>query len=122
MSDSHRMAAGLTLVLALILPGVAVTEARTSDQASDSRVEQSLHKLGRGLTNISTAVFEIPRMTTHAADESGWITASTIGLVKGIWFGVLRAVTGVFEVVTFPLEIPKDYGPLLEPEFVFEGF
>lgn len=121
MHNSRRMGAGLALVFALILPGtVDAIPMRSDHVVIKSRADLSMHKLGRGLANIGTAVFEIPRMTSRTADDYGWWAASTIGLAKGVWYGALRLVTGVFEVVTFPLEIPKDYGPLLEPEFVFE--
>jgi hypothetical protein len=33
----------------------------------------------------------------------------------------VRAVVGVYEIATFPIPLPKGYGPILkDPEFFFE--
>ena len=42
-----------------------------------------------------------------------------IFLAKGIGMTIVRTGAGIYEVVTFPFPIPEDYGPVLEPEFVF---
>jgi len=84
------------------------------------RVDGALHKLGRGLSNIATAPAELLRVPTLVSRKDGYVAGSTVGLVKGVWLVVVRAVTGVYEVVTFPVEVPKGYGPLLHPEFVWE--
>jgi len=119
MRGELKLIVAVGLVLSSALLNAAPVRAELPE--TNTRAELSMRKLGRGLANLVTAVFEIPRKTTQIAEESGWMAGSTIGLAQGVWLGCLRAVTGAFEIITFPLEIPKDYGPLLEPEFVFEG-
>jgi len=33
----------------------------------------------------------------------------------------MRMAVGVYEVVTFPFPLPKDYVPVLEPAFVWQA-
>jgi hypothetical protein len=45
------------------------------------------------------------------------------GTGKGIYKGAMRLGVGVYEVVTFPLDVPANYQPIIYPETVFEdGF
>lgn len=78
-------------------------------------------KLGRGLANIVTCPLEILKGISDANTESGPIAAGTFGVLQGIFNTGLRAVIGVYEVVTFPIPIPRDYSPILtNPEFFLE--
>ena len=93
--------------------------------ASDEGVERerhiqgSLRKLGRGLSNVVTAPLELLRTPTLIGRKEGNLAAISGGVVLGVWRTVARAVTGAFEVVTFYAEIPKDFAPLMQPEFVW---
>jgi putative exosortase-associated protein (TIGR04073 family) len=40
------------------------------------------------------------------------------GIPKGMVKALVRSLAGVYEIVTFPLPVPSDYKPILEPEFV----
>lgn len=78
-----------------------------------------LRKLGRGIANVFTSPLEIPRTIEIVGLRDGWGAGATVGTLQGIWRTVLRLASGVYEVVTFPAEIPKDFAPLMKPEFVF---
>ena len=43
-----------------------------------------------------------------------------VGFFKGIVQGVIRTGSGLWDIVTFPLALPKDYEPLYRPDYVFD--
>ena len=75
-------------------------------------------KLGRGIANIISSPLEIGKSYSEISQERGIIAGSTWGLLKGAQNFIVRSVTGVYEVLTFPIPQPEDYEPLLtDPEF-----
>ena len=77
-----------------------------------------VEKLGRGLANVGTSLFEVPKTMGEVKTEKGIFAGWTWGVLKGIVNTVKRAGVGLYEVVTFPIPYPKDYGPILEdPDF-----
>src|SRR5262245_11111269 len=76
-------------------------------------------KLGRGAANVLTGWVEIPKGVQTEASETNVLSGITVGLAKGLGMGIVRTVTGAYEVVTFPFPAPADYKPVLEPEYVF---
>ncbi len=77
-------------------------------------------KLQRGFLNAAFSPLEISNeMAKEKRDEKafiGWLN----GLGRGSVFAVLRAFSGVYDVVTFPLPAPSGFGPIYEPEFALE--
>lgn len=78
-----------------------------------------LHKLGRGITNVVTSPGELIRQPYYASRQHGAIGGTVIGLVKGVVWTVGRAGSGVYDVVTFPVNNPKGFTSLIKPEFVY---
>ena len=79
-------------------------------------------KLGRGLANLITFPLEIPEQISRVNNSEGPTSAATYGLLKGISMMIVRAAAGVYEIITFPVPIPKDYKPLLtDPEFLLDN-
>ncbi len=80
-------------------------------------------KFGRGVTNLITSPGEIiyqPRKMER--DNNGWI-AWIGGVPKGLLiFFPLRAVVGVYDIVTFFIPYPKHFEPVVQPETLVEGF
>jgi len=87
--------------------------------ASSSYAQDPAKKLGRGLANILTGWIELPKNIYDTSVEDNPLAGLTIGLAKGVGMTIVRTGAGIYEVVTFPFPIPEDYGPVLEPEFVF---
>ena len=87
--------------------------------ATSSYAQDPAKKLGRGLANILTGWVELPKNIYDVSVEDNPLAGLTIGLAKGIGMTIVRTGAGIYEVVTFPFPIPEDYGPVLEPEFVF---
>ena len=77
-----------------------------------------VEKLGRGLANVATSFFELPKTMGEVKREKGNFAGWTVGVLEGLVNIVKRAGVGVYEVATFPIPFPKDYEPILEdPEF-----
>lgn len=90
--------------------------------AGPAYCQTPVRKLGRGVANIVTCPFEIPKqiMEKYCAANSMW-DGMLIGLPVGIGMTVVRAAVGAFETVTFPFPVPDDYRPVLEPEYAWES-
>jgi putative exosortase-associated protein (TIGR04073 family) len=78
-----------------------------------------IRKLGRGVANVATGVFEIPISIQEKFYSDGPMAAATYGLFDGIYKLLRRTVVGAYEIVTFPIPFPADYAPIVEPEFLF---
>ena len=106
-------------ILAVLLFSVSLIHADT-DQAPSSH--NALRKLGRGFANLLFGVVEVPNQITKANAEHGGAASAAYGIPKGIfrWFG--RELTGVYEIITFPIPAPKGYKPIMKPEFPNEDF
>lgn len=100
------------LIIALVM--VMVLAVATASYAQDPA-----KKLGRGLANILTGWIELPKNIYDTSVEDNPLAGLTIGLAKGVGMTIVRTGAGIYEVATFPFPIPEDYGPVLEPEFVF---
>lgn len=80
--------------------------------AEDSKGDDMVSKLTRGVINLGFCWVEIP---------AGLRDNGASGLVSGTVNTVKRAVVGAIEIVTFPFPVPNDdYGPLMEPESPFD--
>jgi putative exosortase-associated protein (TIGR04073 family) len=97
------------VVLLMILNMAAVGYAQTMGD-----------KLNRGLINIVTGWFEVPKNMGVPISKHDFVSAFFIGLPKGCFMTVVRTGAGVYDTVTFPFPVPADYKPLLEPEFAFK--
>lgn len=79
-----------------------------------------VEKLARGITNVATSWVEIPKEIGRSVEKSGDFAGLFVGPFKGIAKAIGRTVVGVYDVVTFPIPLPRQYKPVIEPEFVFE--
>jgi putative exosortase-associated protein (TIGR04073 family) len=104
------MKKGLIIAIVMVMVLALATVSYAQDPAK---------KLGRGLANILTGWIELPKNICDTSVEDNPLAGLTIGLAKGIGMTIVRTGAGIYEVVTFPFPIPEDYGPVLEPEFVF---
>lgn len=108
-------------VLKSWIPGVAVIVCLvlSSDTAFASIENGPIRKLGRGVTNITTGWLELGAQVFRTTEMDGSLAGATIGLGRGIVWGVGRTLVGAIELVTFPIPNPiTGYGPVIKPEFV----
>ena len=111
---------GREVVCALLLVGGAGPAWGAGEAAApQSRLQQPLRKVGRGVANILTAPLEIIRTSSLVTQRDGYIAGATVGVVQGAARALFREVAGLYEVVTFYTNEPNNYQPLISPEFVF---
>ena len=78
-------------------------------------------KLVRGLANVCLGFLEIPRNIHNTTQEDSVLAGWTVGVGKGLGYTLLRMGVGVYEVVTFPFPAPKDFMPVITPEYVWQA-
>jgi len=118
----------ITKVLAVILiAGFLFLSNVYADDSSNETVTSEENtmavKFKRGLINIATSPLEIPKQIRNYWNKGKeknqknivWVTAGT---VKGIANMVGRLGSGVWDVTTFNVNMPKNYEPLMKPDFV----
>jgi len=89
--------------------------------AAPAYCDDMLKKFSRGICNVLTSPFEFPEQIKNVNQSDGPMASATWGVLKGLGMIGVRAVVGVYEVLTFPIPCPKDYKPILtNPEFFFE--
>src|SRR5688572_23874261 len=76
-------------------------------------------KLGRGLTNLVTSPGEYVRQSAIKTEEKGLTQGFITAIFSGTYWTIVRALAGVYEIVTFPIPIPRGYRAIMQPEFVF---
>jgi len=80
-----------------------------------------VEKLGRGLANVLTSIFELPKGMGDVTNSDGVFAGVTYGTLKGVVNTVKRTLVGGYEIATFPIPFPNDYGPILkDPEFFLD--
>ncbi len=75
-------------------------------------------KLGRGLSNVVFGWLEFLKGIQDVGEENNFIAAITWGPLYGLGKTVVRTVAGAYEVATFPIPVPKNFEPLVRPEFM----
>jgi len=102
----------LLAIVAMFLPFGAMADTDDPPQG-----QNALRKFGRGMANLLFGIAEVPNQITKVNSEHGGGAAVTYGVGKGFlrWFG--RELAGVYDIVTFPVPLPKGYKPIMQPEF-----
>ncbi len=75
-------------------------------------------KLFRGIVNAASGWMEIPKQMILTSQESGAAKGWTLGFAKGIGYAVARSVVGGYEILTFPIPVPEEYRPIMQPQYV----
>lgn len=116
MKMTHIVSAAM-IVAALSCAAIAGAERFGDEYRDDSAFGKMGEKLGRGTANVFTSVVEVPKNISNEWRKSDPVTGFVVGSVKGCgWWGV-RTVVGAFEIVTFPVPVPANYEPLMEPAY-----
>jgi len=111
------MAFGLAAVLSFVAaPAAAQVDEDVYRQNTD--VQKMFHKLGRGVSNVLLGWVEIPKNIAREWRNTEPFTGTIVGLIKGFGWGVARTIAGFYEVVSFPFPIPRNYDPIMYPEFI----
>ena len=78
-------------------------------------------KLGRGICNVLFGWLEFPKGIEDVATQNNVLAGITWGPIYGLEKTVARTLAGAYEVVTFPVPIPKDFKSVIEPEFILNN-
>lgn len=92
-----------------------------NSQAEDSGISYPAKiggKFGIGLINTVTGIVEIPKTMMAVSENEGIGMGMSMGFVKGMTNLVGRTLTGIVDVVSFP--IPTK--PMVSPAVVFQDF
>ncbi|MCX7624763.1 MAG: exosortase system-associated protein, TIGR04073 family [Candidatus Sumerlaeaceae bacterium] len=104
----------VAMLMGAVLPAAAQ---RYGDEYREgSAFGKMQHKLGRGLANIFTGVVEVPKNISREWRKSDPVTGVIVGGVKGVGWAAARLAVGVYDTVTFPIPVPANYEPLMQPE------
>jgi putative exosortase-associated protein (TIGR04073 family) len=78
------------------------------------------NKLTRGVLNMSTFYLEVPANVIRVGKEKNdYFIGATIGTAQGFFACMLRALTGVYDTVTFV--IPPYNRPVMQPEYAVQS-
>ncbi|HOW87625.1 MAG TPA: exosortase system-associated protein, TIGR04073 family [Candidatus Omnitrophota bacterium] len=98
----------------------------SSIYASASTIEKmnsnkALTKFSRGVTNIVSSPGEYATQTPTAMEQSpDYLTGFLMTIGRGTGYMLLRATSGIYDVVTAPFPGPTNYGPIMKPETIFD--
>ena len=90
-----------------------------------SRAGGPVEKLKRGAINILTFPLEIPKETVKEFRVGRAKTFHVLifildGFVEGCAYSVGRLGSGTWDIISFPLNKPAGFEPLMKPDFVFD--
>ena len=78
-------------------------------------------KLARGVGNLCSGFLEIPQtMGEEWENSNNAAVGCTVGAVKGLVQGVVRTLSGIWDIISFPAALPEDYEPFYTPDYVFD--
>ena len=80
----------------------------------------AMHKLKRGVINVVFSPVSFTHQLTRDRDVDAFIPTWATGVMRGMVFGIGRALAGVYDIVTFPIPVPANYAPILEPEYAWD--
>jgi putative exosortase-associated protein (TIGR04073 family) len=105
----------IRFLLISLLAGSAVVQAAEIENEGTM-----LRKLQRGFLNIALSPIEVSNELSKEKRSDTFPPSWVAGLGRGACFMVGRALTGAYEMVTFPVPYPANYRPILKPEFAWQ--
>jgi len=106
------------ITLPILLLCLFVASAPSFADEQQSYGSQVGYKAVNGLTNITTAILEIPKNIINTTNDSNIILGSVGGLAKGMVHTLGRMMTGLTDVITAPLPTK----PIIEPAYIWQDF
>jgi putative exosortase-associated protein (TIGR04073 family) len=87
----------------------------------ESIAEKMSFKLVRGVTNFATSIAELPKQTIITGRVHGPV-GYVVGPLKGVGMTFYRCFIGLTETIFFMVPQPGYYDPMIDPEFVWQGW
>jgi putative exosortase-associated protein (TIGR04073 family) len=79
-----------------------------------------IRKLQRGFLNVALSPIDLSAEFQKEQNRETFPPSWFLAIGRGSCYMVGRALTGVYEMVTFLVPYPADYAPVLYPEFTWE--
>lgn len=123
-SMSFRLTLPRILVLLGFLAFAAVSPQAVHAQHDEdvyrenTDIQKMFHKLGRGVSNVLLGWVEIPKNIAREWRRTEPFTGTITGSIKGFGWAVARTMSGFYEIISFPFPVPRNYEPIMYPEFV----
>jgi putative exosortase-associated protein (TIGR04073 family) len=113
MKESTKIVSVLLVLFAFSLPLMA-------QEAEIQGVGTPQRKLQRGFLNVALSPIEISHELSQEVKNDTLPPSWIAGLGRGSIYAVGRALTGIYEMLTFPIPCPANYKPVLQPEFEWQ--
>lgn len=111
-----------TMAVVFILAVLVNGSANAAFAGDEPVVGAAAQKAVRGVGNAGLGVVvELPKTIYYDTLEDGPLYGLTVGPLEGLSWGIARALTGVYEIVTFLFPIPDGYRPIYQPQYPFEA-
>jgi putative exosortase-associated protein (TIGR04073 family) len=81
--------------------------------------DNAITKFGRGIANIVISPGEFFTQPLMLSKDHEVPVALFGGVLKGAGMFVARECVGIYEVLTFPLPLPKGFKPIINPPTTF---
>lgn len=112
----------LFLAVAILIAAFITSPAFATEMPRpESIAEKMSFKLVRGVTNFATSIVELPKQTILTGRNHGPI-GYVVGPIKGVGMTLYRCFIGLTETVFFMVPQPGYYDPMMDPEFVWQGW
>ena len=119
----RQTAIGLLVIMVFLMPSfhpqrVWAANSEVSPLADMDYNNGVGRKLGRGASNTAFGWMELLKGIQDVGEQNGFFAAITWGPFYGLGKSVVRSAAGVYEMATFPIPVPRNFQPLVQPEFV----
>lgn len=111
----------MMIFVAIALLGNVVPAYAEQEKKPEAVVERMTVKFVRGITNMATAIVELPKQSYLTVRDMGG-PGYVVGPLKGVGMTVYRAFIGAAETVFFLVPQPGYYDPMIDPEYVWQGW
>jgi putative exosortase-associated protein (TIGR04073 family) len=105
----------------LLLQGFVYPSFAQESPKPETIVGKMAFKFARGITNVATCVVELPKQSYLCVRDQGGV-GFVVGPLKGIGMTAYRALIGSVETVFFLVPQPGYYDPMVDPDFVWDGW
>lgn len=109
------------LALALLMLTVASPCLAIESQKPEAIADKMAFKFARGITNVATAIVELPKQSYLTVRDRGGV-GYVVGPLKGLGMTFYRGLVGVAETVFFMVPQPGYYDPMIDPDYVWKGW
>lgn len=118
LQSVHILLAALILGLFTLTPSAASAQVDEDVYRENTDISKMFHKLGRGVSNVLLGWVEIPKTISKEWRQTEPFTGTIMGAIKGFGYAVMRTFAGFYEIISFPFPVPRNYEPIMYPEFV----